>query len=445
MNIIVLDDQRPALDNATKAIATLGSTSPVPFLLDPDLSAQILADDLISRLKALGDLKGSYLIFVDMGFGIAAGNPAMANTLRTEYAVPEDFAAEFLDGFACIVALLRNTRVNNTTVVINTGRGAQGDLTEYFQQLATDSGRNREINIQPAVGGYALARSEAQAQKILKDGIKQYQDFVERSGSGLKDPFRLFQDEVLQMSHKGCETHDKAVQAFAYLLGEAPEEVEKTLFSAIGAGVLYNALKTMGARLTDDPNTVPDESRPLSAVGAWLLALAAYRHVDGLQPWPTIFDIRQLAPQLLLTSWLLPYQNWSRVLDSIKRYYELCCHLFKGPPGEDGKPPQPGPLRNVSLSLDGGLRFLLDFPCEQDVGGRTSLCKNVAQCQSMTLAGLTPPAHDTSRALWDFWVSSSVADNAKAFGTGGLLGRKVWRMNVFPITLKRMTEVVFQK
>lgn len=411
MRIVVLDDIPAAIEYAKRSVADLARDLAMPLEVDPVLSAKIDVYNFNERLAALGSMQGEALFIVDLGYDVVRADDRREAELRRKYEIPHEVVADKTEGFASAVAIIRNTKLTKCVIVINTNRGLQGAIYELLKGIVRRYNREQEVLIK--VSPYALTNSEEQAHEIVNDAVRSFIDFTR---DNKPSPFELYMSKARGTDHDDAHDPKKAVHLMALLLNMSEAEVETEICEKVGRAQVYDALKTMGTNVT---------SRPLAASGAWLLALSAYRHIDNGRSWKEIFKIEGPWETDLRTCFLLPKQQLSTLRVSIRLFYEMCLKLFK-PPDDKHKDEKAGPLRSVTLSKSKGLRFELGFPSNQAVRG-SSLFENVAECRELLLTDQPLHHHDTSRAIWRYWISGAIADGGDL---EGLFGEGVWRMNI---------------
>jgi hypothetical protein len=438
MRIIVLDDNPTVVRRVEQTVTEIGEEVSIPLALDSALSEPIHIFNLKERLAALAAMEGEALFFLDMGHRVVESGEGreLEPELRSEYELPHELMSAQTEGFACAVAIIRNKKLTKAVIVVNTNRGSHGMIDTWLRDIVHKHRREDDVAIEMAL--FALSDSEEKARKIVHEGFRSYIAFLTKSAvpdspSDISlSPFDFFMFKAQGMSHDDAHTPAKAQNLLATLLGMSEAEVRDELCARLGADQIYDAIKTMGIN-------VP--SRPLAASGAWLLALAAFRQKDGARPWQEIFRIDGEWETDLRTCFLLPKQQLGTLRVSIRLFYEMCLALFEPPAGvqqERG----PGPVQSVTLSVEHGLRFALSFPSNKGVRGN-SLFENVAECRRLAIGGKPLHHHNTSAAIWRYWVACSTADGGDR---EGLFGEDVWRMNLKETTIDQVgvgTEVSF--
>jgi hypothetical protein len=223
------------------------------------------------------------------------------------------------------------------------------------------------------------------------------------------DRFSLFLLKAALLGHDGCGKQENAEDAFQFLLG-LPADVFRTKIVDRLTNVpivLCEPLKTMGVRISPQDN----ESRQLTAVGAWLLALGAFRKVEpGRDDWDQVFDVTHLNDQELQNYALLPKLPLETARKALRKFFTLCEQLFENAHPETARerPPSRGPLLQVTArrgteSKEGGLFFLLDFPYSQRLPGREqSLMERIEEYFRAVDQGEQPKDNGTSGALGQF-------------------------------------------
>jgi hypothetical protein len=218
------------------------------------------------------------------------------------------------------------------------------------------------------------------------------------------------------------------------LVGLTVEEFRLEIVNPLDASpvptrkLVEGALKGMGPPL--------DGGRPLTAFGAWLLALGAYREVTPRDDhWRQVFRVAELTASNLALSRVLPGQNkLSQHVLALRHFHTLCRALFK--PDHEAMRLSHGPLRAVGIHQNTGLAFRLAFPYTQSVGGRQALRDRLEKYREEDKAGT-----GTSGAIYRF---EQAARQSVAAAAGDATVKGIWLMEVGATASDGTEETVVQ-
>ena len=273
--------------------------------------------------------------------------------------------------------------------------------------------REAEVKLEFSPNGFSLA-NQGRASEIIDFTISRFEYYFSNRFD------RAFK-RIQSLSHDDCQSAD-AITALSELL-----DIDFEQFYGIWKNkeqILRDALKSMGSQT----------GKPLCSVGAWLYALAAYRCVQPNGNWQSKFDVNDLQADLLHRR-IIPERSLESLRLSVQFFYEMCSRLFSsenaGTPNES--------LDKVSLSVEQGLNFMLDFPCHNIPDSLYDRIQDWANASQQGKA-LTQDRHKTSLAIWQFWLSSSLG-NQRDLTEDGMFNPPIWRMNIIPVGKK--TRVFF--
>ncbi len=413
MNIAVVEDLEVAHDNVACYLRESHLAEEQRIKHIGELSKRIKFDsDFYHLLKHLRCFEGELILIIDLGLDLP---PSAKDDLRKKYAIDVAIKDVQVDGVVVALEAIANTKISPALITIATSHGHQAEIEEFLKTAIAQQKRDKTVQLEFSPRGFTLAHQE-RAGEILDFAIQQFNaHFGKRFDTFL---------ETIQTFHHDCCDSPKGDALLAELLMLSHEQFS-TSFNG-HRQILRDALKTMGSQC----------HRPLSAVGAWLLALAAYRHQLPQVKWEQAlhtFSLESLQAELNYCK-LLPSQKPGTLNTSIRIFYELCCRLFEA---KFAIHAGQGPLLQVRFSAEMGLRFWLDFPC---TGNPMSLQNLLVDCAQASLRGKALPQHQTSLAVWRFWLASSIADK-EPLGPEGLFGT-IWGINILPLENKK-TEVVF--
>jgi hypothetical protein len=244
------------------------------------------------------------------------------------------------------------------------------------------------------------------------------EDILQRrpSGGSLIDAFL---DQSSYLTHHDCQSGtDKALNALATLLSfSATELVEH--FEEETRIQFLDAMKSLGIQAQTGTSR-----SAISAPGAWLVALGAYRALWPHARWQNIFEVSQLQRDLrgrLIT----PAQSPQRLQRTIRSLFEMYQRLFEA---HDPIAMSNSPVRKVSLSHS-GLSFTLGFDCMSDQDG-SSLVEKLNECCESTIHAESRVKNKTSLAIWNFILHTYFSDSGN-ISRDGLWGG-YWRLNIRP-------------
>lgn len=218
---------------------------------------------------------------------------------------------------------------------------------------------------------------------------------------------------------------------------------------SLKAGVI-EALKSISGIFDLETNVY--EFRRLWWSGAWLLALGEFRRLACKDKWREVFTVEDLEGA----------QRWPRVhakqtperrRKTLKLFGEMCRVMFLEKGTKDGCV-----LEKVTLTASKGeaqkLSFLLSFPCVNNgESQKESLLDRIKSEVDYALDMLEKTkedikvnqGHDTSRAIWRFFLSSCICDYKDNVGlqSDGIFGG-LTRVNIVSVNGGKKTEVVWR-
>lgn len=191
---------------------------------------------------------------------------------------------------------------------------------------------------------------------------------------------------------------------------------------------ITEALKNISGVFGDDGTYT---GREAALDGAWLLALGVYRELFPSNDWKTIFKPSELSLQGsendLHGSLHPPQKDVHLRRRTLKFYVEMCERLFKNRKSEI----ETSTLEKVELTPY-SLSFTLDFPAKR-------LQERISYEARSSLGDKFETGHNSSEAIWRFWMSSSFSDSPNELT--GVFGVHP-RINVYERGNK--TEIKFQ-
>ncbi|MEL7357839.1 MAG: hypothetical protein AAFN40_14875 [Cyanobacteria bacterium J06560_6] len=408
MNLAIVEDLQKAYDNIKDYTPVLRSKD---VKLVDSLSKRIKFPSIFDRLiKNLSDFSGDLILILDLGLDLPI---ATERSLRDRYDIAANIIDSQIDGVVVALEAIKNANISPLLILIATELGHQGSIECFLQDRINRSGRANQIRLEFSPRGFGLSH-----QKYARDIVNFSIDQFERYFDGR---FERFFARIEKLNHDDCQSA-KAQEMLSSLLNVDFESSLKGLGSK--QQILQEALKSMGS----------ETGKPLSAVGAWIYALAAYRHVHPEGNWQRKFNVDDLDESLSYCA-LLPHQKLETLRGSIRIFHEMCCRLFMS----DDMSRSDEALENVSLSAEYGLSFVLNFSC-QGVPG--SIHERLKALYKSSVSGkkLSSSRHKTSFSLWQFWQASSLSDS-DTLGEEGMFS-PIWRLNVVPRE-GRKTQVVF--
>lgn len=457
--LVVVEDSRKGHIVLNQLFDRDGISSQVPNLqLDREISLPFtgkVAEDhraTLEKIRAgIKNAKGPMMLALDLDLGLdeESGTIRSAVRLLTEEYLNRQIPGEItrqVDGLMIGVEAIKQTNIKPLLVVIQTSKGLQDENRNILQDFIKKENREHEVKV--FVSPRYLSSSDANieyASKLFNDADKAFQEFF---GGQLDKFFRMLDEGA-----NGDTTHNnvdkdpqaEAIRLLALLLELSEEEFTSQIWEKWQRNLtrpVTETIKSMG---------IPERER-LSATAAWFFALAAFRHSKDPRDWREVFNVDDLLAPDLHTFYLTPLQSEPLLRRSIVCFYEMCLALFRSAGGDL----LPGPLARVGLSKESGLRMLLNFDCAPPAGDdqHRSLYEQVGRWRNNS-GGWQPmnkneEARITSRAVWRFWLASSVGDkhiepsdeDSPAPPHGIFGSTRMWRMNVFRRAEGR-SEVVF--
>ena len=241
-------------------------------------------------------------------------------------------------------------------------------------------------------------------------------------------PIDAFLDQVANCEHGDCELNrsDKSQQALAALLSIPKCELAQRFPSQLGD--LVDSVKGLGIR------TKQNACCTMSVIGAWALALGAYREHGSHHAWSQVFNITDIKRDLRGRA-MTPAQTPERLRRTVKAFYDMCLRLF-----EDTNRSGHSPLTKVTLD-EAALTFTLAFDSTSDRDG-SSLVIKLNECCESVVRPQSGNTRQTSSAIWNFVLHAHVSDSANLFEDG--LWGGYWRLNILP-RRNGTTLVIFKK
>jgi hypothetical protein len=244
-----------------------------------------------------------------------------------------------------------------------------------------------------------------------------------------------FVQKVHLVTHQMCDQEDtKALEALAVLLDFETSDIPGRLVPRAVLQKCCDALKYMGAY---GPDALPLQ-RPLSLLGGWLLAAAAFRQERPAEDWAKVFEVKdvEVLDEDKARAPLVPPQAQQTLEATLRDFYKLCSLLFAST-AEGTKL-----HAKVTISPNDGLAlFLKPFRCMVKTKDKSLYCR-IAECCRASLEGKEMPNNETSRAIWRVLLRSYLADHPSYGGEAGIFG-SVCRINIFPSD-GDATKVVFR-
>jgi len=183
MRVIVFDDNPTAIENVEAVINSNGTLSEVS--LDKHLSLPITILNYKSIFNSAKTLEGEAIVIIDLRYGF---NGEVALSLKKEYQIPDSVPSDQIDGFALAVALIKYANVKRTLIVLNsTGGVGGGELVDELVTIVSEAGREQDVDIRPAHGGFSISSNERRASQILSQALQDYK-------SVFPDKYKPYQD-----------------------------------------------------------------------------------------------------------------------------------------------------------------------------------------------------------------------------------------------------------
>lgn len=412
VNIAIVEDRALAHKKARLAIRDKRSRGYPDLHIIESLSNRIISEENFNSLiLAIGDFSDDLVLILDMSLDLPF---EVREMLRTEYEIPKSIPDDKVDGIVVAIEVIRSKSIKRALILISTSFGYQDSIEQYLEKNSRCYKRENAIKILSSPGGHSLSSSRESASKEIIDYATS--SFLKFFG----DSFESFFLMIKEIEHDQCRG-EKADELLCELLCFKAEQFSQIFHRK--RKVLHDVLKYTGSAC----------SYPLSPTAAWLLALAAYKHQQPDKDWESVFSVNDLKDDLREFK-LIPPQETESLRTSIRAFYTMCFHLFES--SWDVQRDR-GTLECVTLSREKGLRFLLNF---SSVGKPGSLYERIRTCAKASFQEQALPQHQTSRAIWSFWLASSVADREPLDEEG--IFSPIWRMNIVPAG-ERNTEVIF--
>jgi len=457
IRFVVVEDQRRGYNLFDQLFGPDGISPDIPNLqLDREISLPFPQTpqgnrETISKIRdGIAERQGPMILALDLDLGLDEESKKTRSEVRalTEQHLGKPIPGEIdrqIDGLLIGVEAIRQKNIKPLLLVIQTGHGKQDDLEILLKTFAKSQNREHEVKI---IFGKYLSSGNATSKSVTELFNDIQEQFQAAFGGKLAKFFQLLDGGADgDTTHNNLDNDPKAetTRLLTALLDLSEEEFTSQLWETWKENLtkpVTETVKTMGIKERDR----------LSASAGWFFALAAYRHSKDPRDWRKIFEIRDLRGSDLEKSYLTPPQSEATLRRTIICFYEMCRALFKSEEYKDGDP-QSGPLIAVNLSKDDGLRMLLNFDCAPapDESKPRSLYEQVGRWRNNSIEwqpmNTSFDARTTSRAIWRFWLATSVGDkpipDPEAGGSVGVFGsNRLWRMNIFRRPEGR-SEVVF--
>ena len=374
----------------------------------------------LSASDARRTLNDSYTseVAVILDLALSCGLQNEAKQIAEELGLSGELKAlgeEQMDAVPFVHDLLCNNTVRKALVLVATSRGQIPNWVIFFDAMAKQKARSAQVKFYNASA--ALADPEMAGQLSPVDRLDRDLRTVWNEYFG--DPIdefieTLFAGEMDFGPHPDPADRDTfAYKTLSILLDMPENDFEREIWTSWGNAVdaawpnfRLEVLKTFGGR----PN--------MSPIVGWFLALGAYRHCSrgdqARDDWNKVFSLDDLNDAALAHQTIIPPGMDVRQRKLVmKLFFEICKRLF------DKEIAPSSPLTKVTLSTDEGLTFHLNSPCtEVTKPGRGSLVQQIAQQRNRTLGW--PNSHSgvgtTSRALWDYYLATSVCSELDGNG-----------------------------
>lgn len=410
MNLAIIDDLQIAHDNVDLYLKEIDLSLGSKIELVKELSERIKFLRTFNKiLTQISSFSGELVIILDLGLELPM---SVKQKLRRDYSIETEVIDAQIDGIVIALEAIKNSKILPLLIVVATQYGRLDSIQNFLQARIDASDRSDKIKLEFSPKGFGLS-NQKYAGEIIKFAVNQFEYCF-------GDRFKEFFKEIEFISHDECQTQ----MAEIVLSNLLDLDISSPIFTLQPKHqILQESLKSMGSQT----------GKPLSAVGAWIYALAAYRRTTPQGDWQTKFIVDELKDDFLDFN-VLPPQEFKTLRKSIRLFFEMCCRLFEGKDDISGQET----LDRVSLSEDKGLSFILNFPCQ---GGIGSLHNRLIDLASKGLNGepLEQKKHMTSLSVWRFWLTSSISDRAYLDQEG--IFSPIWRINVIPDGEK--TKVVF--
>jgi hypothetical protein len=452
MNIAHIEDNEKAHEKLRNCIAAKNAQGQQLILVDK-LSPVIqeFPDDIFKDvLQHLESHKGSLALIVDLALDTSS---ELRAELRAKYDIPGFVEDKVIEGVIVAKQVILNHGINPALIVFASSRGWAQDIEQYLKgylKTSVDTGklkpeRLKQVAICTSPHGFLAAAGYDSSYQLVEYILTEYK----RRFGTLADNFF---SSVWQMTHNEFQSPAAKTIVATLLDLEMNDFLDK--FGSEPTAI-YEALKTMGSPWEDQNKTHQETAladndaaeltriqeelstktvEAFSASAGWLLALAAFRHKNPNADWQQIFNTKQLLPELRQHR-IAPPQKAPTSQRTVRAFYDMCCCLFERKEGEPSHP-----LQAVSLSESSGLCFFLNFDCTHSPTGK-SLQQKIAACfeSSFKEEGL-PHNHLASKAIWRFYLASSIADGSNL--NEGIFGDPL-RLNILKDGQNK-TRVVFR-
>jgi hypothetical protein len=240
-------------------------------------------------------------------------------------------------------------------------------------------------------------------------------------GLSSKQMHDLQSDFVYQQPDGKAVTFQNLGELLRKFLRLSSAEFSPFLSEDILSPGVHEALKSISGMRSD--------LRALRFGGAWILALGRFRELFPLTPWTDVFHVADLSLALSFPA-VHARQTTARRRHTFGCFNRMCTALFANRTDQ-----KQTVLKRVELTHTpqrSSLSFLLGFPCELPEE-HNSLVGRVQEFAYSAMNGQRPPEadHDSSRAIWDFFLSSAMSDDSESIRReeSGLFGRYI-RMNI---------------
>lgn len=411
MHLAIIDDLQSAHDNVNAYLQEVNQSLDSQIKLVEELSQRIIFPRIFNTiLKEIINFSGDLIIILDLGLELPV---SIKEKSRRDYLIEREIIDEQIDGLVVALEAIRNPKIWPLLIVVATQYGHQDSIQNFLQAHIDASDRSDKIRLDFSSRGFGLS-NQSYAGEIIQSAINKFErDFGDR--------FKQFLKEIASISHDDCQTRTAERILFSLLNFDVGSPIS-TLESK--KQILRESLKSMGSQA----------GKPLSATGAWVFALAAYRRTNPQGNWQSKFNTDDLKNNFLYCN-ILPPQNLTTLRQSISIFFEMCCRLFESnnsiSSGQEA-------LEEVRLLEYQGLSFILNFPCQ---GGSNSLHGRLMALAKASLNGdsLEQNRHMTSLSIWRFWLTSTISDRTPLDQEG--IFSPIWRINVLPEGEK--TKVVF--
>lgn len=389
------------------------------------------ADCFMDCLTWAAGASGDQAVILDLNLG---QRTETREEIRRRYSIPAfvanlELIQESIDGISIALSFIRSLKKGRLLILLCSTYGRERAQRYLNIEAEGIKGTDAKIVIECASGG---GLADTGPEKVFNELRYHWA----RNFGG--DPYELFISEIehtkperftnINSLHTwvGQLTIEDCRKFFGILLPDFNEEELLRRFNDGAVNMWQEVIKSLvGVR----PG--------LSAAAGWLLVLAAYLAVDGGRDWETIFKWSDVAKYALGPFLNEEGPSLAHRQNVNQAFYRMCKSLA------DREGRSLGPLTKVLLSSDSGLILTLNLR------EYARLANNISKWRNKTLGWQNIPdseaSHDTSRAVWEYWIASSV------LGGGAVSGRRMfhclggsdlWRMNI--VNRKNGdTEVIF--